>query len=181
MTPHLRVPALGIDQIISPRTSGEDHEEANDQASPTAIPDVGESLVHLLAEGHTDLDADGTFLGVDLDTELGPDVEADEDLAGNLAEDECELPLGADPDTALVGSIFLHLLSEHERLDALHLNEQEAMALHDGLHLKQAEEGTEEHPVADLRFRHRRAMAAAMRCAVMDQEADEAVLAPTIA
>jgi hypothetical protein len=79
-------------------------------------------------------------------------------------EDGQDLSLDADPETSMVGSVFLHLLSEHLLYEALHLEEDEARLLHETIHAQAAFQSiTIDHDLSDLRFRPRRALAASMR------------------
>jgi hypothetical protein len=66
-----------------------------------------------------------------------------------VAPEPHELPLSEDPDTSLVQSVLLHLLSEHGAWTAIGMDRAGAIALHERLH-RQAAFG---HEVDDLRFR----------------------------
>lgn len=68
------------------------------------------------------------------------------------------LKLGEDPDTAMVDSLPLHLISEHDVPDSLCLSADDAASLHEHLHLQQ----DSEHAPHDLRFRVRRGLRAVM-------------------
>lgn len=62
--------------------------------------------------------------------------------------------LDDDPDTSLVASLHLHLLSEHYHHGALSLDDDEATAIHERLHV----EADHEHWISDTRFRPGRAL-----------------------
>lgn len=64
-------------------------------------------------------------------------------------------PLAEDPDTSMVDSVRLHLISEHTVIDALTLDPADAAALHTELHMTEQFE----HPLTDLRFRPGRILA----------------------
>lgn len=59
------------------------------------------------------------------------------------------LGLDDDPDTSIARSVRLHLLSEHQVMGALALEEADADTRHGELHLRTPQD----HPVSDLRFR----------------------------
>jgi hypothetical protein len=90
--------------------------------------------------------------------------EQDEDTEdpndGRLDEDDTDLSLDEDPDTSLVGSLYLHLLSEHNCYRALALSDDAAIELHQQLH----REAGQNHGIADRRFRPGRALAVSLRC-----------------
>lgn len=77
---------------------------------------------------------------------------------------DIEPALADDPETSMVESVFLHLLSEHDRYDALHLEEQDAFTMHARLHQDADEDGLDlDHSATDLRFRPAKALGKAMR------------------
>lgn len=86
------------------------------------------------------------------------ETEADDTEMGKHAEPAIDLDLDEDPDTALVGSLSLHMLSEHGISGALHLDEAALIGEHQRAHREHAQV----HGIADLRFRPTRALAAAM-------------------
>jgi hypothetical protein len=99
-----------------------------------------------------------------LDPEQMDDIDPDEDEEDE-DDDEYDdeqpaagLGLDDDPDTSLVGSIYLHMLSEHNCYGALRLSDDDAIALHQQLHKDQGQD----HGIADWRFRPGRALAASM-------------------
>lgn len=69
-----------------------------------------------------------------------------------------DLALNEDPNTSLVGSVLLHVLSEHPRSTIDLLDEPAVIAEH----LRQHENEPHEHDLEDERFRPRRALAAAI-------------------
>lgn len=75
--------------------------------------------------------------------------------------------LDQDPDTSLVPSLYLHLLSEHpgDGYGALRLEDDEAVSLHARLHASDIIRGELDHAVEDWRFRPGRALEAAMQSA----------------
>lgn len=67
---------------------------------------------------------------------------------------DLDVSLEADPDTSMVESLGLHLISEHDVPDSLALNEEDAASLHEHLHLQQELA----HGPTDWRFRVHRGM-----------------------
>jgi hypothetical protein len=63
--------------------------------------------------------------------------------------------LSEDPDTSMVTSARLHLVSEHMVMDALHMDAADAAALHTDLHMHHEFD----HPITDQRFRPGRILA----------------------
>jgi hypothetical protein len=99
--------------------------------------------------------------GVAADTDPeNDDIESEEtDTAmGKHADPPIDLGLDEDPETALVGSLSLHMLSEHNISGALHLSHDALNAEHQRAH----REHGQSHGIADWRFRPTRALAAAM-------------------
>lgn len=180
MSTRLSIPELGVDTMFAPRISQENAVVQPDD--PTNIPE--EDLDPDLIEPDDDLDPDDTDDDADDadDAEedvlplpepgapLAPghyaifDVADESDTREEPQEGGEGLSLESDPETSMVGSVFLHLLSEHQLYEALHLEEDEARLLHERMHAQAALLSiTIDHDVADLRFRPRRALAASMR------------------
>lgn len=93
------------------------------------------------------------------DVEVTPETDAPEEPAPFEPNEAAELDLDTDPETSLVGSLYLHLLGEHNCYDALRLDDDDAVTMHDDLH----SHGDYPHEAGDLRFRPARAMAASIR------------------
>lgn len=70
-----------------------------------------------------------------------------------------EIPVMMDEAASMVGSLPLHLISEHAIEHALHLDLDEAQRQHETLHLLISQN----HPVDELRFRPERILAAIER------------------
>lgn len=92
-----------------------------------------------------------------------PAVEATGDDDGDEQESDDpvgrhELSLDDDPDTSLVPSLVLHMLSEHGVHGVLLNDEDEAQAEHERLH----QQSQQTHTLADHRFRPGRALATAL-------------------
>ena len=67
------------------------------------------------------------------------------------------MSLNEDPQTSPVGSLYLHLLSEHGAYHALDVDEQKTATAHERLHARESD-----HDVHDWRFRSARAVAASV-------------------
>lgn len=89
--------------------------------------------------------------------------------ATNDAVEAADVGLDDDPETTLVGSIFLHLLSEHGVYHALSMSDDDAIAFHDELHTR-LDGPRQRHPVTDWRFRPKRALATSMRSAELSHQ-----------
>jgi hypothetical protein len=94
--------------------------------------------------------------------EPDPDPVHAEAGAENQSQDEEDLEAvedaDADEEMSLVGSLYLHLLSEHDCYDALGLEDEPAITLHEQFHADR-ECG---HDVHDWRFRPQVALAASL-------------------
>jgi hypothetical protein len=89
----------------------------------------------------------------DAPTPAAPDTDKD-----TVKDSDTDLDLDTDPDTSLVGSLSLHLLSEHAITGSLHLDEGALTAAHQRAH----RDSKQIHAITDIRFRPVRALAAAM-------------------
>lgn len=170
MSTRLNIPELGIDQIIGPRASREDLAQpvTIEPDDPTNIPqpDLDVDLIDLPDEtGSGDRDEEAENLDVNTFRELpkpGEPLEPGHYEQFDVADD---ISLDLDPNASMVESVFLHLLSEHDLYEALHLSEQDAFALHGRLHAEAREQSLDlGHRDEDLRFRPAMALAAAMLC-----------------
>lgn len=84
--------------------------------------------------------------------EVNDDIEVSQDHHQDQGQHQDPIQiadLDGDPDTSLARSVRLHLLSEHQLMGALHMDEADAEARHGELHLQ----SPQDHPVDDLRFR----------------------------
>ncbi len=126
----------------------------------TVVGTTDETLTYIPAQaGAQEIENTPDEDQVDADAEDYDDVDEFEET-GELQEDlDANYELNEDPDTSLVGSIYLHLLSEHNCYEALRLSDDDAIALHQQMHKDQAQS----HPISDWRFRPGRALAASMR------------------
>lgn len=109
-------------------------------------------------DGNTDV---GRHSGEDTPGPAGVEIETDQDY------------LDIDPDTSLVGSLSLHMLSEHSVSGLLHLDPEALEAHHAYLHACQPHPGALAHPVGDIRFRP----GAALAVALLHLDPDEPVTA----
>jgi hypothetical protein len=93
------------------------------------------------------------------DDDAGDEVDQEEihDMGRHTGE-PARASLDEDPDVSLVGSLSLHMLSEHGITGSLHLDEAALSELHQQLHA----EHDLDHDVEDLRFNPIRALEVAM-------------------
>lgn len=86
----------------------------------------------------------------DIEVNRDEDQEHQDQVLREIADlADIALGLDDDPDTSLARSVRLHLLSEHQIMGALAMEEIDADARHGELHLRTPQD----HPVDDLRFR----------------------------
>lgn len=155
---------LNVSGLPVPDAPEEEMDDPAAQGSDTPDePDEPEETGKTGKTGEPDYDAEeiATAESTELETEL------ESGLSDCIGHDPDARPAGVatltldeDPDTSLVGSIYLHMLSEHDVYFALGLVDDEAIEYHQQLHEEAEAAGLKiDHASGDWRFRPGRALA----------------------